>query len=489
MTSFGFWRERPLAVIATLSPLSAAGTNRTKMRSMLTQQTQNPTPTRNNEHDHEVVRFPSVLGVVALFGCGYLFIHAEMATAAHRAAVQTALLSVRGLRRRRLGHVSPTDYPQNGLDKWGRKKLDYNHGNGSSGSHHQYNNYYNNNGKISQSLTNNSLPPLLNGVGRRPVVPRATLVLGGEKSIANKCRRNGLNSSSGGGSENGVATTTSSSTATNYLGEGDIGDTDGGGSNRMDLPHHVMEQHEHEQQSKQRQRSNPGSQRFPSLIMPSSSSLQSILDFSTNNTADDASTTAATSNPLNNINGTIQHAGSDHSNTSITSNSTSSSSSITSDSNSRRKKKYSSDLIVILDMDECLIHSQFLSDRCVDKYRQVEDRPTNKSMHPTSRQNSQPQQRRHYPGGVGEEEPDSLLFTNAGCDSFRIHLPDGDLVNVNKRPNLDIFLSEITSKFETYIFTAAVEVRQILFDSVIVVTLLRYHGFSPHALLISLNSS
>lgn len=412
-----------------------------------------------------------------------------MATAAHRAAVQTALLSVRGLRRRRLGHVSPTDYPQNGLDKWGRKKLDYNHGNGSSGSHHQYNNYYNNNGKISQSLTNNSLPPLLNGVGRRPVVPRATLVLGGEKSIASKSRRNGLNSSSGGGSENGVATTTSSSTATN-LGEGDIGDTDGGGSNRIDLPRHAMEQHEHEQQSQQRQKSNPGSQRSPSLIMSSSSSsLQSILGSSTNNTDDDASTTAATSNPLNNINGTIQHAGSDHSNTSITSNSTSSSSSITSDSNSRRKKKYSSDLIVILDMDECLIHSQFLSDRCVDKYRQVEDRPTNKSRHPTSHQNSQPQQRRHYPGGVGEEEPDSLLFTNAGCDSFRIHLPDGDLVNVNKRPNLDIFLSEITSKFETYIFTAAVEVRQILFDSVIVVTLLRYHGFSPHALLISLNSS
>jgi hypothetical protein len=84
-------------------------------------------------------------------------------------------------------------------------------------------------------------------------------------------------------------------------------------------------------------------------------------------------------------------------------------------------------------------------------------------MHPTSHhQNSQPQQRKHYPGGGGrEEEPDSLLFTNAGCDSFRIHLPDGDLVNVNKRPNLDIFLSEITSKFETYIFTAAVEVRKI----------------------------
>lgn len=100
-------------------------------------------------------------------------------------------------------------------------------------------------------------------------------------------------------------------------------------------------------------------------------------------------------------------------------------------------------------MDECLIHSQFLSDRCVDKYRQVEDRPTSQSSLSTSQQ-----QRQQY----GHQEADSLLFTNAGCDSFRIHLPDGDLVNVNKRPNLDIFLREITSKFETYIFTAAVEV-------------------------------
>jgi CTD small phosphatase-like protein 2 len=37
-------------------------------------------------------------------------------------------------------------------------------------------------------------------------------------------------------------------------------------------------------------------------------------------------------------------------------------------------------------------------------------------------------------------------------------LPDGDLVHINKRPNLDIFLREITSKFETYIFTAAMKV-------------------------------
>jgi CTD small phosphatase-like protein 2 len=99
---------------------------------------------------------------------------------------------------------------------------------------------------------------------------------------------------------------------------------------------------------------------------------------------------------------------------------------------------YSSDLIVVLDMDECLIHSQFLSDQMVDKYRQYEERP---DTTPTS------------PFGNNEE---AIMWQT--CDSFRINLPDGDLVNVNKRPNLDLFLREITGKFETYIFTAAMEV-------------------------------
>eukprot|EP00804_Cyclotella_cryptica_P030786 CCRYP_015053-RA/>CCRYP_015053-RA protein AED:0.24 eAED:0.24 QI:0/-1/0/1/-1/1/1/0/386 len=100
---------------------------------------------------------------------------------------------------------------------------------------------------------------------------------------------------------------------------------------------------------------------------------------------------------------------------------------------------YSSDLIVVLDMDECLIHSQFLSDHIYDKYRQAEERPSGGS-----------------PFGYSNEEAESIV--TATCESFRISLPDGDLVHINKRPNLDIFLKEITSKFETYIFTAAMEV-------------------------------
>lgn len=100
---------------------------------------------------------------------------------------------------------------------------------------------------------------------------------------------------------------------------------------------------------------------------------------------------------------------------------------------------YSSDLIVVLDMDECLIHSQFLSDHVHEKYRQDEDRPSGGS-----------------PFGYSGEEAESII--TATCESFRISLPDGDLVHINKRPNLDIFLKEITSRFETHIFTAAMEV-------------------------------
>ena len=118
----------------------------------------------------------------------------------------------------------------------------------------------------------------------------------------------------------------------------------------------------------------------------------------------------------------------------------------TSSSKKDRQTKDKSDLIVVLDMDECLIHSQFLSD--VDKYRQDEERP--------STSNTSTSQSTFEPGG-GQHSPSDSLFLNA-CESYRITLPDGDLVNVNKRPNLDLFLREITNKFETYIFTAAMEV-------------------------------
>lgn len=99
----------------------------------------------------------------------------------------------------------------------------------------------------------------------------------------------------------------------------------------------------------------------------------------------------------------------------------------------------SSNLVVVLDMDECIIHSQFLTMASdLDNYRQYEaDRPASQAF--------------KY-----DEEPQSIIPSS--CESFRLCLPDGDQVHVNKRPKLDAFLKEITSRYQTYIFTAAMEV-------------------------------
>jgi CTD small phosphatase-like protein 2 len=43
-------------------------------------------------------------------------------------------------------------------------------------------------------------------------------------------------------------------------------------------------------------------------------------------------------------------------------------------------------------------------------------------------------------------------------DTFNITLPDGEMVRVHERPHLHDFLREVSSKYETHIFTAAMEV-------------------------------
>ena len=293
-----------------------------------------------------------------------------MATASNRAALQTALLSVRGLRRRRLGHIGPADFPQNGLDKWG--------------------------------LAAARAGALGGGGGGRPA-PRASLVLGGEKPISR--RRNGLNGPA-------VAVGLTTNGGTNHV----VGDASE--EFRRLVSSSMTDQHQSSSSSVAR-----GSQRFvngyssqTNGVSPRTNSDDSPVrpndDAHSISTAIGSSSVAPSSDEEKKID--------------------------IINSNRNRHGKYSSDLIVVLDMDECLIHSQFLSDRLVDKYRQIEDRP------PTTSSES-------------KVEAESSLFLNA-CDSFRISLPDGDMVNVNKRPNLDIFLKEITSKFETYIFTAAMEV-------------------------------
>ena len=90
-------------------------------------------------------------------------------------------------------------------------------------------------------------------------------------------------------------------------------------------------------------------------------------------------------------------------------------------------KEYDSDLIVVLDMDECLIHSQFLQG------------PGAKFAHQVRRTNG---------GPLGE----------TSVDTFNISLPDGELVRVHERPHLHDFLAKVSAKYETHVFTAAMEV-------------------------------
>jgi TFIIF-interacting CTD phosphatase-like protein len=94
-------------------------------------------------------------------------------------------------------------------------------------------------------------------------------------------------------------------------------------------------------------------------------------------------------------------------------------------------RQYDSDLIVVLDMDECLIHSQFLTNNPGAKF---------------------------YAHQLARNSNDTNGNSKGRVDSFRFHLPDGDLVQVNKRPFLEDFLQAVTEKYETHIYTAAMKV-------------------------------
>ena len=90
-------------------------------------------------------------------------------------------------------------------------------------------------------------------------------------------------------------------------------------------------------------------------------------------------------------------------------------------------------MIVVLDMDECLLHSQFYSPE--HDYRQHEEgRPDNADGSPAASSKS------------------------SSVETFDLTLPDGDVVVVHKRPDLDAFLASVSSKYETHVFTAAMEV-------------------------------
>lgn len=105
------------------------------------------------------------------------------------------------------------------------------------------------------------------------------------------------------------------------------------------------------------------------------------------------------------------------------------------DNNENGNKKirnYESDLVVVLDMDECLIHSQFLQG-------------------PGAKYAYQVQQKGSSSASVDDDSAKSV-------NTFNITLPDGERVLVHERPHLHEFLKEVSSKYETHIFTAAMEV-------------------------------
>lgn len=78
-------------------------------------------------------------------------------------------------------------------------------------------------------------------------------------------------------------------------------------------------------------------------------------------------------------------------------------------------------LALVLDMDECLVHSKFFSEV---EYRQSEFRPS---------------ELREY------------------ADSFEIEMDDGERAVVYKRPGLDAFLEEASKHYDVYVFTAGLE--------------------------------
>jgi Dullard-like phosphatase family protein len=94
-------------------------------------------------------------------------------------------------------------------------------------------------------------------------------------------------------------------------------------------------------------------------------------------------------------------------------------------------KQYNSDMIVVLDMDECLIHSKFLSNE---------------------------QDAQLYAYQLRQAQQHEPVETGLAPDSYRVSLDDGTLVHVHVRPGLYEFLKLVCSRYETHIYTAATSI-------------------------------
>ncbi|KAL3927760.1 MAG: hypothetical protein SGBAC_012948 [Bacillariaceae sp.] len=106
----------------------------------------------------------------------------------------------------------------------------------------------------------------------------------------------------------------------------------------------------------------------------------------------------------------------------------SSHSKISTEAKPKKIRDYESDMVVVLDMDECLIHSQFMQG-------------------PGARYAHQVRQTR----GWQEDHSQSV-------DTFEIFLPGGESARVHERPFLHDFLQAVSEKYETHLFTAGMEV-------------------------------
>eukprot|EP00980_Cylindrotheca_fusiformis_P026941 scaffold18138_cov128-Cylindrotheca_fusiformis.AAC.7 len=93
------------------------------------------------------------------------------------------------------------------------------------------------------------------------------------------------------------------------------------------------------------------------------------------------------------------------------------------------EREYDSDLVVVLDLDECLIHSQFLGGRGANYAHQV----------------------------LQDEHSNSSSFRESKVNTFQICLENGEEVRVHERPYVHDFLKRTSDKYETHLFTAGAE--------------------------------
>lgn len=95
--------------------------------------------------------------------------------------------------------------------------------------------------------------------------------------------------------------------------------------------------------------------------------------------------------------------------------------------------EYESDMVVVLDLDECLIHSQFSARDPAGAHRYAH-------------------QVRRDGGGWRREGGGGAV------EAFEISLPGGERARVHERPHLREFLASVGARYETHLFTAAAEV-------------------------------